>query len=103
MLGRLDHVNDFVDAYCEDYRPSGNGQEMVENIAAMLRKRGAGRACHVVSPNEEVDGQTLPLDSVLSALLGWDSAVLICVPDRLALWLPEPPTRPTVLSRPKPG
>ena len=50
MLGRLDHVNDFIDAYCEEYRPTGHGDAMVENIAEMLRKRGAGKLCHVVSP-----------------------------------------------------
>jgi hypothetical protein len=102
-LGRLDHINDFVDAYCEDYRPTGQGYEMVENIAEMLRKRGAGRTCHVLSPMEEVDGQALPLTSALAAVLGWDSAVLICVPDQLALYLPEPPARPIVLLRPKHG
>ncbi len=103
VLGRLDHINDFVDAYCEDYRPTGQGQEMVENIAEMLRKRGAAKTCHVVSPMEAVDGQALPLTQALSAVLGWDSAVLICVPDRLALYLPEPPASPVVLSRPKHG
>jgi len=76
---------------------------MAENIAEMLRKRGAGKTCHVVSPLGAVDDQLLPLTSALSAALGWDSAALICVPDQLALPVPEPPARPIVLSRPKRG
>lgn len=79
------------------------GDEMVRNIVHMLRKRGAGKTCHVISPTESVDRQALPLTSALSALLGWDSAVLICVHDQLALYLPEPPANPVVLSRPKHG
>jgi len=69
----------------------------------MLRKRGAGTTCHVISPMEAVDHQALPLTAALSALLGWDSAILICVPDQLALYLPEPPARPVVLARPQHG
>lgn len=103
VLDRLDSFNDFVASYCENYHATGLRDEEIQNIAEMLRKRGAGKLCQVLSPMKMVDGKTVPLTSALSAVLGWDSAVLICIPDQLALYLTEPPSDLIVLARPKHG
>lgn len=99
VLGRLDNTSDFIESYSQEYRPAGHGNEMVADISATLKRLGAGDACNVISAMQSVDGQALPVDVALVALLGRESGVLICVPEHLALYLPEPPGRPVILSR----
>lgn len=103
VLDRLHPFNDFVTSYCENYHATGLRDEEIVNIVAMLRERGANELCHVLSPDQAVDGTPVTLTSALSVVLGWHSAVLICIPDRLALYLSGTPSDPIVLSRPKHG
>jgi hypothetical protein len=100
MTGRLAHEDDFLDQYVEDYRPSGKRDAQVAAIVREMTRRGARATCHVVSEDGEVDGQVLTLPDAVDATLGWSAALVICVPGKLALHLPEPPGDPVILCRP---
>jgi len=53
-------------------------------LVALLRDRGAGADCFVIS-NADDDGTQQPLSDAIERHLGWGyGSVLICVPDRLA-------------------
>ena len=100
MTGRLPHDDDFLDRYVQDFRPSGQRDAEVEAIVQELTRRGAPATCHVISEDDDVDGQVLPLLAALDTTLGWSAALLICLPGKLALHLPEPPSHPVILSKP---
>jgi hypothetical protein len=100
MTGRLAHDDDFLDQYVQDFRPSGKRDAEVAAIVQEMTRRGAPATCHVISENDDVDGQVLPLLDALDATLGWSAALLICLPGKLALHLPEPPSHPVILPKP---
>jgi hypothetical protein len=99
MTGRLAHEDDFLDQYVQDYRPSGKRDAQVAALVSEMTRRGAPSTCHVVSEDPQLDGQVLGLPDAVDALLGWSAALLICVPGKLALHLPEPPGDPVILSK----
>ena len=56
----------------------------VAGLVELLRQRGAGRECFVIS-NADDDGTQQSLVAAVEKHLGWGfGAVLICLPDRLA-------------------
>lgn len=100
MTRRLAHGDDFLDQYVEAYRPSGKRDAQVAAIVQEMTKRGAPATCHVISEDDAVDGKDLTLPDALDATLGWSAALLICIPAKLALHMPEPPGDPVILIKP---
>ncbi len=61
-----------------------------EPLEALLRGKGAGDTCYLISPDEALDGRETPLREALDALVGGDGAgVACCVAGRLAVWKGE--------------
>jgi len=74
------------------------GAEDGADLLNLLRKSGAGRTCHVISHNDAVDGQQLPLEDAVRATAGFGlPSILICAPEALAYFEAEqekgPPPR----------
>ncbi len=66
----------------------------------MLKSKGAGETCHIISDIIELDGLDLPLRDALeeieSYILG---SILCCVPGRLAYYKPEDPGTRYILEK----
>jgi hypothetical protein len=63
----------------------GRHQQGIQNIANLLRLRGARNTCCVISQITGVDGQELELGMALEAVVGKDmGTILSCVPGKLA-------------------
>lgn len=55
------------------------------SIAQLLKSKGAGRICWVISASTDIDGQELELEVALEEIVGKGvGAILSCVPGRLA-------------------
>jgi hypothetical protein len=60
-------------------------QSNAASIAKLLRVKGAGRTCWVISEDKEIDARKLDLDTILAQVVGYGmGAILCCVPGRLA-------------------
>jgi hypothetical protein len=103
MTARLAHGGDFLDRYTEDYHRSGKRDAALLALVADLGRRGAPAHCHVISEADAVDGRVLPLSDALDATFGLHATLLVCVPGRLAVHLPEPPASSVILSKPAGG
>jgi hypothetical protein len=91
---RLAHFEDWLDPSHVKYIPTSSPQEMAD----VLRLKGAGTACHVVSEDADLDGSTMPLEAALMAVLHDDYGALVsCVPGRLARYSGEAPNQTTAL------
>ena len=54
-------------------------------IAKLLRTKGAGKSCWVISEDRRFDGRELELDSVLSELVGYGMGTIVsCIAGKLA-------------------
>lgn len=89
FLNRLCH--NFFDVFDERYL-----QPIVESglggaeLLKMLKKKGAGKTCHVISCNEAIDGKQIPIDEAIEAAMGFGlPSILICKPDSLAYFEAE--------------
>jgi len=73
-------------------------------IAALLKKNGAGDTCYVVSWNEEIDGKELSLLTALEKAVGYGMPTIIaCIPNKLAYFEAEQEVLPSprfILQRP---
>jgi hypothetical protein len=59
----------------------------IANISRLLRSKGAGQRCWVISEDPKIDGQELDLDRALGEVMGRGmGTILSCVPGRLALF-----------------
>jgi len=57
----------------------------IENIVLLLRSKGAGQSCWVISENVEIDGKLLPLETALESVIGSGmGSILSCIPGKLA-------------------
>jgi hypothetical protein len=62
----------------------------IATIAQMLRSKGGGQTCWVISENPSLDGREMELQSILEEVLGSGNAtILSCVPGRLAYFNDE--------------
>jgi len=62
----------------------------ITNILHLLKSRGAGKTCWVISEDSEADGQELDLESAIQRVVGSDmGTILSCVPGKLALFAGE--------------
>ncbi|HEY1731218.1 MAG TPA: hypothetical protein VGG15_05700 [Terriglobales bacterium] len=80
----LAHPNPaWFDARCVKAIPSA--QRGAASIAKLLRSKGAGTMCWVVSEDHRFDAHEVELDSVLTALVGHGmGAIVSCVAGKLA-------------------
>jgi hypothetical protein len=63
----------------------GRHLQGINNIATLLRSRGAGKTCWVISERAAIDGKELELEIALEEVVGGDAgAILSCVPGKLA-------------------
>jgi hypothetical protein len=77
-----------------------SGEHHAETVARTLRSLGAGDTCHVISESRALDGQRLPLDQALAAVIGHGMGTLLsCVPGRLAYFEGESPKDRCILVR----
>lgn len=57
----------------------------IENVSRLLRSKGAGQTCWVISEDSKIDGQQLRLESALEDVLGNGmGTILSCIPGKLA-------------------
>ena len=97
FLDRLNHHLDYDPAFANRV-PSE--QQTPERIEALLRKRGAPDACHVISSNSDWDAQEMPLYDALELVVGYGiGTVLCCIPEHLAYYEAEDVGDRFILSR----
>jgi len=78
----LAHFRDLDQRYAHQV-PSA--AQTPEEIAALLRARGAPATCYVLSEQTEIDGRELPLEEALALVVGRGiGTFLSCIPGRLA-------------------
>ena len=87
ILGRLNHFFDFVPELATQVP-----RDTPEQLAAVLRKRGAPANVHLIADSSNPDGRELPLAEAIEAAFssGWGT-VVSCLPGRLALYVQEFP------------
>ena len=84
-LGLMYHTLDIVSA-----RQIANRDNHPEPVERLLRQKGAGGTCYLISPEPELDQQEMPLREALHRLMTEDGvAVACCVPGRLAYYKAE--------------
>lgn len=56
----------------------------IENISRLLRSKGAGQTCWVISEDSKIDGRELRLESALENVIGSGmGTILSCLPGKL--------------------
>ena len=94
---RLAHFRDFDPRYVVTL--SGNEQSP-DAVARVLRQRGSGDTCHVISENIELDGKRVSLERILKDVIGSGWGTLIsCIPGTLAYFEGEEPSDRCILSK----
>jgi len=70
------------------------------DLAAQLRKLGAGDVAHVIGGRNGFDGRDMPLEEAINeAMIDPSGVVISCIPGRLALYMQEfPPGDTFILS-----
>jgi hypothetical protein len=57
----------------------------IANVCRVLRSKGAGPTCWVISEHSKLDGQELQLESALESVIGSGmGTILSCIPGKLA-------------------
>lgn len=80
--------------------PIAPAQHNAPDIERLLRQRGAGETCHVVSENGSLDGRRFRLSDALHMVVGKGMGTLIsCIPGRLAFFEGEDPSDRCLLVR----
>jgi hypothetical protein len=77
--------------------------ESAAELGALLREKGAGDECYLLSEDPELDGRALPLGEALALIVagGSEHATFVsCVPARLAYFHEEEPTHRYLLELP---
>ena len=72
----------------------------VNGLASTLRRLGAPANGYVISPDTKVDAATMPLEEALSTLSFGQGAILVLIPDQLALRIGEYDKERMILQRP---
>ena len=97
MLDRFNHRLDFIQSLATRVPTEMNTSEGIENL---LRQRGAGDQCYLISDHNDLDGQALPLaEGVTAARRAYFATVVCCLPGRLAYYKPESPATGYILEK----
>jgi hypothetical protein len=87
ILGLLHHNLDTIASLTTRIENRDHTPKAVEKI---LRQKGARQTCYLISPEQELDRQEIPLQEAIEILVAHDStAVACCVPGRLAYYKAE--------------
>lgn len=97
LIKGLDHFDDLDMRYA---KLIPGGQQSVDDIERLLKKKGAPAICHVMSVNSEIDNQEVLLCKALEETVGRGMGTLIsCVPGKLAYFENEEPNERYILER----
>jgi hypothetical protein len=70
-------------------------------LAALLRRKGAGKTVWIISEDRSIDGRELPLDAAMGLTWGQcRGTILSCVPGKLAFFRGEEIRSERLLERP---
>lgn len=98
MLGRLDQDLPYLPEWAT---PVPGEQDYPDELAKLLRGKGAGPQCHVIAAGLPCDGREVDLDSALRQIcLQASGAILSCLPGRLAYYRPRAPEPGLLFERP---
>lgn len=87
ILARLYHSLDVILTLAAEIRGGDHAPAAVERL---LRAKGPGDMCYVLSPQPELDQREMPLSEALARLIEDDGVgVALCIPDRLAFYKAE--------------
>jgi len=87
ILGQLHHNLDTIAARS---MPIANRDNHTDFVVKLLREKGARQTCYLISPEQELDRQEMPLQEAIEMLISHDSvAVACCIPGRLAYYKAE--------------
>jgi len=87
ILGLLYHHLDTIAARSTAITNSDHNLDHVERL---LRRKGAGEMCYLISPERELDQQEMSLREAIDMLITQDSvAVVCCISGRLAYYKAE--------------
>ena len=82
ILGVLYHSLDVIP---ERVTPIENRDHTSERVEQLLRWKGAGATCYLISPERELDQQEMSLREALETLITQDgTAIVYCLEGRLA-------------------
>jgi hypothetical protein len=60
-------------------------QSHAVDIAKLLRAKGAGRSCWIISEDKRFDAREMELETVLSEIVGYGMGTIVCcIPGKLA-------------------
>lgn len=80
--------------------PVPDAQQSSAELLRLLRARGAPADRYIVSEKRDLDGQTMPLDAALDAVVGRGMGTLLsCIPGRLGYFEGEGSGKRYVLER----
>lgn len=84
LLGALYHSLDAIPARMT---PIANRDHSPAAIETLLKHKGAGPTCYLISPEKDLDQQEMPLREAIDRLILPDSvAIACCLPGRLAYY-----------------
>ncbi|MDQ2798906.1 MAG: hypothetical protein M3Y13_04600 [Armatimonadota bacterium] len=87
VLRLLYHSLDLIPARTTSIANRDHGIEPVEKL---LRSKGAGSMCYLISPERELDQKEMALREALETLITQDGvAIVCCLPGRLAYYKAE--------------
>ena len=87
ITGQLYHHLDILPGKTFALENHDHNSDFVERL---LRQKGAGAKCYLISPEQEFDQREMPLREALETLISQDSvAVACCVSGRLAYYKAE--------------
>jgi hypothetical protein len=80
--------------------PLAPSEQSLAGIERLLRARGAGADCLVISENAALDGRRMPLAEALQDVVGYGMGTIVsCVPGKLAYFEGEGPSDRFILVR----
>ena len=87
ILGLLYHR---LDTIASRTHPIANRDHDSIKVEKLLRQKGAGLTCYLISPERELDQQEMSLQEAIEMLITQDGvAVACCIPGRLAYYKAE--------------
>lgn len=93
----LDHFDDLDTRYA---RLVPANAQTVNQIEALLKRKGASEHCHVTSSNADIDDREMPLSNALQETVGKGFGTIIsCIPGKLAYFEGEEQNQRYVLER----
>jgi hypothetical protein len=89
LIERLDHFGDLDRQRAQLVPPSA---QTVNDIHALLKRKGAPERCYVTSSNEDLDAREMVLRDALEQTVGQGSGTIIsCIPGKLGYFESEEP------------